>query len=374
MHMNTTKKEGFDLAMMKGLKKWRLYSLLAVLTIFLSGCGEEYLSTLTPAGQVGKDQFNLLLLSTGIMAIVIVVVLIIYVLAIVKFRRSKVGENVIPKQVEGSMTLEIIWTVIPILLLIVLAIPTVAYTYKHADVSGMTAVDAEGNKEAVTVNVTAKLYWWEFEYPDLGIVTSQELVVPTNEKVYFNLKAADVKHSFWIPTAGGKMDTNVENVNQFYLTFDKESAGLKDGVFYGKCAELCGPSHALMDFKVKTIDRKDFDVWAETMKTTVHVAEGELATSGEEIFTTSCIACHATSGAGTAGGVGPNLAAFGDRNRVAGFMDLTEENVKNWINDPESYKPGNLMPQPEEINNGEKFSEEQLDALAEYLMGLSVEK
>jgi len=372
--MNTTKKEGFDLAMMKGLKKWRLYSLLAVLTIFLSGCGEEYLSTLTPAGQVGKDQFNLLLLSSGIMAIVIVVVLIIYVLAIVKFRRSKVGENVIPKQVEGSMTLEIIWTVIPILLLIVLAIPTVAYTYKHADVSGMTAVDAEGNKEAVTVNVTAKLYWWEFEYPDLGIVTSQELVVPTNEKVYFNLKAADVKHSFWIPTAGGKMDTNVENVNQFYLSFDKESAGLKDGVFYGKCAELCGPSHALMDFKVKTIDRKDFDVWAETMKTTEHVAEGELATSGEEIFTTSCIACHATSGAGTAGGVGPNLAAFGDRNRVAGFMDLTEENVKNWINDPESYKPGNLMPQPEEINNGEKFSEEQLDALAEYLMGLSVEK
>ena len=373
MHMNTTKKEGFDLAMMKGLKKWRLYSLLAVLTIFLSGCGEEYLSTLTPAGQVGKDQFNLLLLSTGIMTIVIIVVLIIYVLAIVKFRRSKVGENVIPKQVEGSMTLEIIWTVIPILLLIVLAIPTVAYTYKHADVSGMTAVDAEGNKEAVTVNVTAKLYWWEFEYPDLGIVTSQELVVPTNEKVYFNLKAADVKHSFWIPTAGGKMDTNVENVNQFYLTFDKESAGLKDGVFYGKCAELCGPSHALMDFKVKTIDRKDFDVWAETMKTTVHVAEGD-ATAGEEIFTTSCIACHATSGAGTAGGVGPNLAAFGDRNRVAGFMDLTEENVKNWINDPESYKPGNLMPQPEEINNGEKFSEEQLDALAKYLMGLSVEK
>ena len=68
-------------------------------------------------------------------------------------------------------------------------------------------------KTAVTVNVTAKLYWWEFEYPDLGIVTAQELVVPTDEKVYFNLIAADVKHSFWIPAAGGKMDTNVENVN-----------------------------------------------------------------------------------------------------------------------------------------------------------------
>ena len=105
--------------MMKGLKKWRLFSLLAVLTVFLSGCGEEYLSTLTPAGQVGKDQFNLLLLSSGIMVIVIIVVVIIYVVAIVRFRRSKVGEDDIPKQVEGSHTLEMIWTVIPILLLFV---------------------------------------------------------------------------------------------------------------------------------------------------------------------------------------------------------------------------------------------------------------
>lgn len=374
MHMNTTMKEGFDLAMMKGLKKWRLFSLLAALTIFLSGCGEEYLSTLTPAGEVGRDQFNLLLLSSAIMALVIIVVVVIYVLALVKFRRSKVGENVIPKQVEGSHTLEIVWTVIPILLLLVLAVPTVYLTYKHADVSGAEEVDAEGNKTAVTVNVTAKLYWWEFEYPDLGIVTAQELVVPTNENVYFNLKSADVKHSFWIPTAGGKLDTNVENVNHFYLEFEKESAGLEQGVFYGKCAELCGPSHALMDFKVKTLNRTDFDAWVASVKAAEHVPSTDLAKQGEEIFNSSCIACHATSAAGTAGSVGPNLGTFGDRNRVAGFMDHDVENLKNWINDPQSYKPGNLMPQPETINNGNKFSDEQLDALAEYLMGLSVEK
>lgn len=372
--MKTTMKEGFDLAMMRGLKKWRLFSLLAALTIFLSGCGEEYLSTLTPAGQVGRDQFNLLLLSSAIMALVIIVVVIIYVVALVKFRRKKVGEDVIPKQVEGSHTLEIVWTVIPILLLIVLAIPTVYYTYKHADVAAMDQVDDDGNKTNVTVNVKASLYWWEFEYPDLGIVTAQELVVPTDEKVYFNLKAADVKHSFWIPTAGGKMDTNVENVNQFYLEFDDASASLEQGVFYGKCAELCGPSHALMDFKVKTLERKDFNAWVETMKTSEHVAEGELATQGEEIFNTSCIACHATSGAGTTGGMGPNLATFGDRNRVAGFMSHDEDSLKKWINNPQEYKPGNLMPQPQTINDGKEFSEDQLDALAAYLMGLSVEK
>lgn len=361
--------------MMKGIKKWRLFSLLTALTVFLSGCGAEHLSTLNPAGQVGRDQYNLLLISGAIVTLVIIVVTIVYILTIVKFRRSKVGEDLIPVQVEGSHKLELLWTIIPIVLLLILAVPTVIYTYNLADVSGMEKVDEDGNKKAVTVNVEANLYWWEFEYPDLGIITSQELVVPTQEKVYFNLKAADVKHSFWIPAAGGKLDTNVENINQFYLTFDNASAGIEEGVFYGKCAELCGPSHALMDFKVKSLDREDFDAWVVNMQASAEeqTPESDVAQQGQEIFNTSCIACHAVSGAGSAGGVGPNLATFGDRNRVAGFMDHTEDNIKKWINDPEEYKAGNLMPQPEELNNGNKFSEQELTALTEYLMGQTVE-
>jgi cytochrome c oxidase subunit 2 len=360
--------------MMKGIKKWRLFSLLTALMVFLSGCGEEHLSTLTPAGQVGRDQLDLMVLSTAIMVLVIIVVMIVYVLAIVKFRRSKVGENVIPKQVEGSHKLELIWTIVPIILLLILTVPTVVSTYKLADVSGMDTVDAKGNKTAVTVNVKANLYWWEFEYPDLGIVTAQELVVPTQEKVYFNLKAADVKHSFWIPAAGGKLDTNVDNLNKFYLTFDNPSESLQDGVFYGKCAELCGPSHALMDFKVKSLDRDDFDAWVADMKASKEeTPEGDVAQQGQEIFNTSCIACHAVSGAGSTGGVGPNLATLGDRNRVAGFMEHTPENIKAWISNPEKHKPGNLMPQPKEINNGKDFTDQELTALTEYLMGLSVE-
>ncbi|MGE7917728.1 cytochrome c oxidase subunit II [Viridibacillus sp. NPDC093762] len=361
--------------MMKGLKKWRLFGLLAALTIFLSGCGEEYLSTLTPAGQVGKDQYNLLLLSTAIMTFVIIVVVIIYVLAIVKFRRKKVGENTIPKQVEGSHTLEIIWTAIPIVLLLILAVPTVSLTYKFADTKAMEAKDADGNAKAVTVNVTAKLYWWEFEYPEQGIVTSQELVVPTGQKVYFNLKAADVKHSFWIPAIGGKMDTNVDNINKFYLTFDKESDGLKDGVFYGKCAELCGPSHALMDFKVKTLSQDNFNKWVDNMQATKGKTADKKSTDlGEQVFANSCISCHAVSGEGTGGGVAPNLAAFGDRNRVAGFLEHSEDGIKDWIKNSQELKPGNLMPEEKALNNGKEFTDEELDALAAYLMGLSVEK
>ncbi|WP_332647894.1 cytochrome c oxidase subunit II [Lysinibacillus sp. 54212] len=355
--------------MMKGLKKWRLFSLLAVMTVFLSACGEEYISTLTPAGPVGREQLNILLLATAIMTLVVVVVSVIYLLAFVKFRRAKVGENHMPKQVEGSHTLEVIWTVIPIILLLILAVPTLTATYKFADVAAMDEVDEDGNKTALTVNVTAKLYWWEFEYPEQGIVTAQELVVPTDEKVYFNLIAADVKHSFWIPSVGGKMDTNVENINKFYLEFDKESEGLKDGVFYGKCAELCGPSHALMDFKVKTLDRASFDTWVAAMQATEGAtADANSTDAGEAAFANSCLMCHAVSGSGAAGAPGPNLATFGDRNRVAGFMKHDVENTTEWIMDPEEYKPGNLM------TGMYKVSPEEAEAIAEYLMTLSVEK
>lgn len=359
--------------MIKGFKKWRLLALLTVLTIILTACGEKDLSSLTPSGEVGKVQFNLLLLSTSIMALVIVVVIIIYVFAILKFRRKK-GEDKIPKQVEGSLKLEVIWTVIPILLLLVLAVPTVYYTYKLADTKEMeVAADAKKNKDIVTVNVTAKLYWWEFEYPNQEVVTSQELVVPVGQKVYFNLKAGDVKHSFWVPAIGGKMDTNVDNVNKFYLVFDKESKDLKDGVFYGKCAELCGPSHALMDFKVKSVSKDDFNSWVNGMKATAkHKSTSSAEQQGEDIFKQSCISCHATSGAGEGTGLAPNLASFGDRNRIAGVLDHTDEDLKKWISNPQKYKPGNTMPGPKELNNGKEFTDEELSALSAYLMSLKV--
>lgn len=353
--------------MMKGLKKWRLFALLTILAAFLSACGIDEISTLRPSGPVGEEQLNILLLAVVIMTFVVVVVSVIYLLAFVKFRRSKQGENYMPKQVVGSHTLEVIWTVIPIILLLILAVPTLTATYKFADVAAMEEVDEEGNKTALTVNVTAKLYWWEFEYKDLGIITAQELVVPTDEKVYFNVTAADVKHSFWIPSIGGKIDNNVDNVNKFYLQFDKESASLEDGVFYGKCAELCGPSHALMDFKVKTLNRDAFDAWVSKMQATEgNIADKESSDNGEALFAQSCLGCHAVSAVAPAG-IGPNLTAFGDRNRTAGFMDHSEEAVVEWIQNSDELKPGNLMPSFKDM------SDEDAQAIAEYLMTLKVE-
>lgn len=355
---------------MKRLGKWRLLPLLAVVAL-LAGCGEPFLSALQPAGEVAQMQYDLMVLSTAIMVGVIVVVAIIFILVMVRFRRK--SEDEIPKQVEGSHTLEIIWTVIPILLLVVLAVPTVSATFKLADVSEMDQKPEEGESEALVVNVRANLYWWEFEYPNEEIVTSQDLIVPTGEKVYFNLKASDVKHSFWIPPVGGKMDTNTDNVNKFWLEFDQTKADEAGGIFYGKCAELCGPSHALMDFKVKALPRDEFDQWVADMQNVTEPVQAETAAAqaGQEVFNNSCIGCHAVTPANSTpeqARMGPNLTDFGNRTLVAGILENNEENIKNWIKDPEEYKPGNKM------TGKYNLSDEEIDAVTQYLMGLKVQE
>ncbi|MDP4169253.1 MAG: cytochrome c oxidase subunit II [Bacillota bacterium] len=357
---------------MKRLAKWRLISLFAILALVLSGCGKPYLSTLQPAGDVAEMQFGLMKLSTYIMIGVIIVVTVIFLLVLVKFRRK--DENMIPKQVEGNHKLEIIWTVIPILLLLILAVPTVATTFNLANVSPMDKKNADGKHNVLVVNVRANLYWWEFEYPDLGIVTSQELVVPTNQKVYFNLKSSDVKHSFWIPAVGGKLDVNPENVNRFWLEFDNKKADEAGNLFYGKCAELCGSSHALMDFKVKAIDKDKFQTWVRAMQNVKKPQEATTASAqeGQQIFSKSCIGCHAvtpTNSTPIAARIAPNMTNFGERSRVAGILPHTKESIKNWIKNPEKYKPGNKM-----AGKYPTMSDAQLNALADYLMSLKVQK
>lgn len=368
-------KEGF-FCMEKKLQRWRIVALLASISLLLAGCGEPFLSTLTPAGEVAKMQYDLMIISTLIMVLVIVVVTIIFLYVVFKFRR-KGNDLKIPKQVEGSHKLEILWTVIPIILLVILAVPTVSYTFKLADTKPMEQKVEEGEvRDALVVNVRANLYWWDFEYEDYGVVTGQELVVPTDERIYFNLAATDVKHSFWIPAAGGKIDTNVETKNptQFFLEFDSKKADEASNYFYGKCAELCGPSHALMDFKVKTVSREEFNDWIATMQraTEKPQVEGTLAKQGEEIFAGNCMGCHAvtTNDARPADQrLAPNLANFGERTKVAGILDYNKENIKAWLEDTQEFKPGNTMP-----SYGEQFTDEELDAVTEYLMQLKVQQ
>ncbi len=347
--------------------KW--IGLIVFLAAFASGCGKNHLSTLRPAGEVGQEQFYLMVFSIAIMLLVVVSVIILFSFAVLKSRRSKLGEDYKPKDVAGNHVYEVIWTSIPILLIIILAVPTVYLVFKQGDVRGMENEDGGINTEETIVNVTANQYWWEFEYPNEEVVTSQELVVPTDRRVYFNLKGGDVKHSFWVPAAGGKLDTNVDGINSFYLVFDDDSAEESNRLFYGKCAELCGPSHALMDFKVKALPEEEYDQWLADMKAVEEPAQASTddAAEGQEIFNNSCIGCHAVTPQG-AGAVGPNLANFGDRDLIAGFLEHNEENLVDWIKDPESFKPGNKMTDQYDL------SDEEIDKVASYLMELKVEE
>ncbi|UUZ86487.1 cytochrome c oxidase subunit II [Paenibacillus sp. P26] len=295
--------------------------------LLLTGCGDNTISALKPRGPVARDQLFLMELSFGIMILVVVVVFLIYFYVLIRFRKKKGDKDIIPKQVEGDHVLEIIWTVIPIILLLILAVPTVKYTFS-------TLQDYRNDKDAVHVKVTAHAFWWQFEYPDLGIATAQDLVIPTGKKIALEIGSADVKHAFWVPSLGGKMDTNSATKNVFYLQADEVDT------FKGKCAELCGASHALMDFKVKSLAQADFDKWVAKMKTPATIPAD--AQRGEQVFKDNCLACHAVNAQGL--GAGPNLNGFASRELVAGILPHNDDSLRQWIHDPQSVKPGNSMP------------------------------
>lgn len=338
---------------MKGwMGKTKALLLFTMLTLFLTACGKENLTALAPKGYGAESSMNLIILTTLIMVGVFVVVMIIYVIALVRFRRKKGQEDYIPKQVEGNHTLETVWTIIPIVLVLIMGVPTVIATFDLADTSNAS--------EHLNVEVTGNQYWWHFNYDGEEIVTSQDLYIPTGERVYLNMMSSDVIHSFWVPTISGKMDVNPENVNTMYIE------AYEEGVYWGKCAELCGPSHSLMDFKVIAVSPEEFDQWVSDMQAVDPEEEPQdaVAQEGKELFeANNCMACHAIGSSPAA--IGPNLTNFGDRTTVAGILEPTKENLVDWIMDPESIKPGNKM-----TGAYPSISEEEANSIAEYLLQL----
>lgn len=308
-------------------KRFRTAAFLLSLIAMLAGCGDPSLSALDPKGPIAKEQLNVILLSLGVMVLVIAVVLAIYIYVLIRFRKRK-GDDSIPNQVEGSHILEIVWTVIPILLLIVIAVPTVKYTFDHSK-------NYTKDPDALLVKVTGHQFWWQFEYPKYNINTAQDLVIPVGRKVAFELTSTDVNHSFWVPSLGGKIDVNPGMTNIWHLEASEP------GVYKGKCAELCGASHALMDFKVRAVPQEEFDAWVAEM-TAQPAAVSADAAKGGQVFKDNCMSCHAVTPDGA--GLGPNLNGFASRERIAGILEHNDENLKKWISNPQSVKPGNKMP------------------------------
>lgn len=330
---------------------WRYLFVFSVLAILLTGCGDPRLSALDPSGPVGKMQYYLIKLSFGIMIGVLAVVMIIFIYVLVRFRQSP-RQNDIPKQVEGNTKLEILWTVIPIVLLVVLAVPTLSTTF--------TLAKNPPQGQAVDVKVVAHQYWWEFIYPQYGFRTSQELHIPVGKKINFEITSADVVHSFWVPSLGGKMDAIPGKQNHMWLQADKP------GRYVGKCAELCGASHALMDFVVFAQTQQDFDKWVKAQQHPQSMATNKTLEQGKQLVAQNCIGCHAIRGAGFyyEGKKGPELTGFGQRTTIAGFLPHDEQHLLAWIKNPQAFKPGARMPKISYLDD------QQMKALTQYLMSL----
>lgn len=329
--------------------KFKAMMLLGFIAILLSACGKENLTALSPKGYGAESSMDIIILTTLVMLGVFVVVMVIYTIVLIRFRHKE-GDNEIPEQVEGSKTLETVWTVIPIILVFIMGIPTVIYTFDLADTSEASS--------SINIDVTGNQYWWHFEYADEEVVTSQDLYIPTGEKVFLNMLSSDVIHSFWVPTISGKMDVNPENVNTMYIE------AYEEGVYWGKCAELCGPSHSLMDFKVIAVSPEKYEQWISDMQNVdpEEVPADAVAQDGQDLFQNNCAMCHAIGASPAA--IGPNLTNFGDRTHFAGYLEPTKEKLVEWIMDPESLKPGNLMTGKYSVTSDEA------DKIAEYLLQL----
>jgi cytochrome c oxidase subunit 2 len=235
------------------------------------------------------------------------------------------------------------------------AVPTVRTIFETAAVP---EVSADGG-EPLKVEVVGHQWWWEFRYPELGIVTANELHIPVGRTVDVRMKAVDVLHSWWVPQFAGKRDVFPNRETRIWFTA-KEA-----GSYPGACAEFCGLQHAKMLFYVMAESPADFEAWvarrqadsaAAAIRPVAAVATDSLAPAplpedpmvaqGRQLFMTkACVGCHqlGSAGANTAA-IGPNLAGIGTRRMIgAGWLENTDEHLARWIQNPEQYKQGTLM-------------------------------
>ncbi|HXF95619.1 MAG TPA: cytochrome c oxidase subunit II [Gemmatimonadales bacterium] len=331
-------------------RSWKTLLGLAPVAAGLIGCRAEQFpqSTLHPRSDFAwaiQDLF------TGIFwwaVVVFVVVEGILLYAVFRYRARPGAPP--PRPVHGHTLLEIAWTLAPALVLVLIAVPTIRTIFHTA---------GKAPPGALRVEVVGHQWWWEFRYPELGIVTANELHLPVGRPVALELTSADVIHSFWAPALGGKRDVILSRTNRIALTADSE------GVYLGQCAEFCGASHANMRLRVVVQSDSGFAAWVAAQRAgPVAPAPGTLEERGRQAYARSaCIACHTVQGV-SAGRVGPDLTHLGSRQTIAsGLFANTPENLARWIEDAPALKPGSLMPKM-------VLTPEDRDAIVAYLRSL----
>ena len=272
--------------------------------------------------------------------------------------RSRHGDTSEPIQVYGSRNLELAWTVIPVVIVMVLFLSSARVI--HA------VQDARKPKDAIEVIVVAHQFWWEYRYPQYGFVTANELHIPVSDPqhstpTFMTLLSADTDHDFWVPRLAGKTDLIPNHPNSMWMEPHET------GLYLGQCDEYCGRSHALMLLRVYVQPRQEFDRWVKAQLQTELPPENlsHEAAEGRKVFErTACINCHAIAGTIADGRFGPELSHLMSRETIAAGIERNNaQNLRAWIQNPDALKPGARMP-------AMGLSDQELDEVTAYMMTL----
>jgi cytochrome c oxidase subunit 2 len=301
-------------------------------------------SIFQPASSAAESIVTLSVLVLAVSAFIFLVVEGVLFYSIARFRRGRTKPEGEPPQVYGSHPIEIAWTVAPGMIVFFLVLVT-ARTLWEVNAG---PVDSPQAAAALDVTVVGRQWWWEYQYEQyqgrrLGFITANELHIPAADDkaarpVRLTLKSADVCHSFWVPRLEGKMDLIPGRTNILWIETRQT------GLFYGQCAEYCGTQHAHMLLRVYVDTPEEFERWLANQEKPA--ADEPSAAAGRAAFLAeSCVNCHRIRGTPAAGNYAPDLTHFMSRETIAaGMIANDQQNLRRWVRDPQSIKPGCLMP------------------------------
>jgi cytochrome c oxidase subunit II len=279
------------------------------------------------------------------LAVILALVSFLVIFAIIRYRdRPNAPEA---RQNFGSRGLELIWTVVPILSLIILAVFMVLVMHE----SDPPKLDRDPD-----LRIIAHQWWWEVHYLKSGVITSNEIHIPIGTPLLVELLSADVIHDFWVPELARKMDIVPGRHNAIWL----EASG--PGTYLGTCAEFCGAEHAWMRIRVIAQTPEQFMQWLAAQEKTPATLASPAVMAGAQLFADrTCASCHTVSGTAAAANIGPDLTHLASRETLAaGALENTPANLAAWLHDPDQFKPGSHMPNLH-------LSPKDLNALVAYL-------
>lgn len=321
-------------------------------------------SPLSPGSNVASDVANLFWLTITIGIVVFFIVMALLTFVIIRYRRR--DEDEIPEQVHGNTTLELVWTVIPALIMLVLFGLTLDLLFKQEQVPA----------DAMVIEVVGRQWFWDIEYPETGVRLRNEVVIPAGRPVAFEITSADVIHSFWIPELSGKMDAVPGHTNLLWFVAEP-------GQYAGQCAEFCGLEHYAMLFDVTVLPEQEYLAWEEEQvfiasqftpvypdpaieldPTTLILPIGDAAAGDGKFVELGCNSCHSLDGTVL---VGPSLQGYAARAEGRSAEWTAEQYTIDAILRPCDFVVGGfqcVMPQ----NFGTLLEEQDLANLIAYLL------